>query len=52
MSSPGGLTWSVGIMSIFDTVRLTDLGSKTSYRIITRLSWKMSSDLLINHADS
>ena len=27
--SPGGLTWSVGMMSISDTACLTDLGCKT-----------------------
>ena len=37
-------TW----FSIFDTARLTDLGSKTGYHRLTSL--KMSNNLLIRHA--
>ena len=48
--SPGGLTWSVGMMSIFYTAHLMDLGSKTGYSTLTRL--KMSNSLLIHHAGS
>ena len=48
--SPGGLTWSVSMMSIFDTARLTDLGSNTGYRTLTSL--KMSNDLIIHHGGS
>ena len=36
--------------SVFDTVHLTDLGSKTGYRRLTSL--KMSNNLLIYHAGS
>ena len=36
--------------SIFDTVHLTDLSSKTGYHGLTSL--KMSNNLLIHHADS
>ena len=36
------------MMSIFDTARLTDIGSKTGYRILTSL--KMSRHLLIHHS--
>ena len=42
--------WSVGMMSIFDTARLTELVSKTRYH--THISLKMSSGLLIHHAGS
>ena len=48
--SPGGLTSSVGIMLIFHTAHLSDLGSKTGYRTLTSL--KMSNNLLIHHASS
>ena len=44
--SPGVLTWSVGMLSIFYTVRMTDLGSKTGYRTLKTL--KMSSNSLIH----
>ena len=36
------------MMSIFNTARPTDLGSKSGYRTLTNL--KVSSDLLIHHA--
>ena len=42
--------WYVGMMSIFDTARLTDLVCKTEY--VTLTSLKMSSDLLIDLAGS
>ena len=37
-------------LSIFDTARLTDLGSKTGYHRLTSL--KISNNLLIHHAGS
>ena len=37
-------------LSIFDTVHLTDLGSKTGYHRLTSLN--MSNNLLIHHAGS
>ena len=49
MFSPGGLTWTVGMMSIFSTARLTNLGFNTGNRTLTSL--KISSNLLIHHAD-
>ena len=48
MFSPGGLTWSVGMLSIFDTARMTDLGSKIEYRTLKSL--KMSSNETIHQA--
>ena len=36
--------------SIFDTAKLTDLGSKTGYRRLT--SFKMPNNMLIHHAGS
>ena len=46
--SPGGFTSSFGMMSIFDTANLIDLGSKTGYRTLKSL--KMSNNLLIHQA--
>ena len=48
--SPGGLTWSVGMISIYDTAYLMDIGCTTWHHTLTCL--KMSSKLLIYHADS
>ena len=50
MSSPGGITWSVGMMSLLGTARLTELDSKTGYYTLTSL--EMSGDLFIHHVDS
>ena len=33
----GGLTWSDGTMSIFDTAHLLDIGSMTKYRTLKSL---------------
>ena len=44
--SPGGLTWSVGMMSIFDTACLTELDAKTGYMYHALTNLQMSSDLL------
>ena len=46
--SPGDLTWSVGLMSVFYVAQLTDLGCQTRYRTSTSL--KMFSNMLIRHA--
>ena len=35
--APCSLTWSVGMMSIFEIARLTNIGSKTEYRTHTSL---------------
>ena len=40
----------VGMLSIFDTARMTDLGSNIEYRILKSL--KMSSNELIHQAGS
>ena len=48
-SFPGGLTFSVGMMSIFDTTHLKDLGSKTEY--VTLTSLKMSTNLLVSSSE-
>ena len=48
--SPCGLTWSVGMLLIFENVRMTDLGYKTGYR--TLKSVNMCSNLLIHQADN
>ena len=42
---PGDITWSVSMMSNFETASMTELGSKTGYHTLTSL--KMSSHLLI-----
>ena len=49
--SPGGLTWHVGVMSVFDTAYLTDLGSKTGYHTLTGLKC-LAICLFITLADS
>ena len=34
--SPGGLTWSIGMMSLFNIVHLTYLGSKSTRKAMNR----------------